>query len=264
MATERNLPNYFRSFADELNTTKNRIRNLIGEEHWGMDGSHKEAILRETLRKFLPSKFEVGSGFIIDDSGHSSSKQIDILIYDNASPLIYRSSEFVIVPRHYVRAVIEVKTDIYYKVQRESAFENLYSAQTILNTGANEVYTAIFAYDYKDIGQKRIEGVSTHIVKRMSEFYLRKYAEMNRHFAVCSEDEFLRKYCLSAFCINQQMYGLHWNNDDNPEFGMYNTEEKSFNFFVSNLLNTLDEKVQGSLWYPDEKESKRFFKISLL
>ncbi|TCP54627.1 hypothetical protein EV586_104248 [Tumebacillus sp. BK434] len=263
MSIVRDLPNYFRSFAEELNTTKNRVRNLIGETHWASDGSHKEAILRETLRKFLPSKYEIGSGFIIDDSGNSSSKQIDILIYDNASPVIFRSSEFVIVPRHYVKAVIEVKTDIYYKTQRESAFENLYSAQTILNDDTNDVYTAIFAYDYKDIETKSMHGVSEHIVTRISEFYIRKFEELNSRSTV-SKEMFLRKYSLSSFCINQQLYGLHWKNQRHPEFGIYNTEEKSFNFFVSNLLNTMDSKVSGRLWYPDEKESRKFLKRSLL
>lgn len=79
-------------------------------------------------------------------------------------------------------------------------------------------------------------------------------------------EEFLRK-ALSALCINQKLYGLNWNEDFHgpSKFGIYKTEQESFNFFVSNLLNSLDMTVNASktLWYPSEKESRIIIKEPL-
>ncbi|MGZ9817681.1 hypothetical protein ACXM0N_17520 [Peribacillus simplex] len=80
-------------------------------------------------------------------------------------------------------------------------------------------------------------------------------------------EEFLRKYSLSALCVNQKLYGLNWNGDFHKpsKFGIYKTEQDSFNFFVSNLLNSLDMTVNASktLWYPSEKESRVIIKEPL-
>ena len=41
-----------KSITEELDVVKNRIRNLIGNRHWGEEGRYKEAILKNILRKF--------------------------------------------------------------------------------------------------------------------------------------------------------------------------------------------------------------------
>jgi len=57
---------------------KNRIRNLIGSNHWGEDGRYKEIILMNFLKRFLPNNIEVGTGFIKE--GDNISTQIDIIV----------------------------------------------------------------------------------------------------------------------------------------------------------------------------------------
>ena len=49
------------SITKELEVTKDRVRNLIGNAHWGEEGRYKEEILKSTIRKFLPSNVSVGT-----------------------------------------------------------------------------------------------------------------------------------------------------------------------------------------------------------
>ena len=49
MPIQRNFLEYHKSIARELEATKDRIRQLIGDKHWLTDGEHKEAVLRRVL-----------------------------------------------------------------------------------------------------------------------------------------------------------------------------------------------------------------------
>ena len=60
------------------------------------------------LRGYLPPSVVVGSGFVVTPDGPSS--QIDVLIIDDAAPVLFRDGDFVISTADAVRAVIEVKT----------------------------------------------------------------------------------------------------------------------------------------------------------
>ena len=53
------------SITRELDVIKNRVRNLIGNANWSEEGRYKEAILKNVLRKFLPSNLSIGTGFIV-------------------------------------------------------------------------------------------------------------------------------------------------------------------------------------------------------
>lgn len=102
------------SFAHELHALSQRIRSLIS--HTGSVGTYRECLLQTLLRKSLPERYHVATGFI-----HGSSRQLDILIYDRIdyAPW-FREGDLVVVPRESVRAVIEVKTDLTTAAIRQS------------------------------------------------------------------------------------------------------------------------------------------------
>jgi hypothetical protein len=94
------------TFAAELSALSERIRLLIG--HPTEVGSYREGLLQNLLRKHLPERYHVATGFI-----HNCKKQIDILIYDRIEyPPLFREGDLVVVPAESVRAVIEVKTSL--------------------------------------------------------------------------------------------------------------------------------------------------------
>jgi len=61
------------------------------------------------LRAYLPERYTVDSGFVVDHKGNIS-EQIDIIIYDrHFTPFIFRGENVVYIPAEGVYAVFEVK-----------------------------------------------------------------------------------------------------------------------------------------------------------
>ena len=75
----------------------------------GIVGDATEDGWKEMLRNFLPGRYGVDSGKVIDSQGHQS-EQIDIIVYDTFySPLMFRIGDDIFVPAESVYAVFEVK-----------------------------------------------------------------------------------------------------------------------------------------------------------
>ncbi len=64
MPIEQDLLAYRESISHELEIEKDRVRRLIGSDHWLTDGEHKEILLRTILHKYLPDTVRVGTGFV--------------------------------------------------------------------------------------------------------------------------------------------------------------------------------------------------------
>lgn len=101
--------------------------NHEGAGHRGEDGRYVESILRETLKKFLPTGIEIFDGFILragvkgGNSGRARRKdadvhssQLDLIIYDAAEyPVYQRFGDTAVVLPEGVLAVISVKKNLY-------------------------------------------------------------------------------------------------------------------------------------------------------
>lgn len=94
------------SFADELSALSERIRRLV--RHSGTVGTYREGLLKSLLRRHLPERYHVATGFVL-----GCPRQVDVLIYDRIDYApIFREDDLVVVPPQSVRAVIEVKTTL--------------------------------------------------------------------------------------------------------------------------------------------------------
>lgn len=106
---------FSRTFTDEVRATIGRIDELIGEAHWPSVGNYKEGVIRRQLVDYLPSRYSVGTGFVLfpEDTAPVRSRQIDVLIWDshNYAPL-FRDGSFVIIPPQALRVAIEVKSTL--------------------------------------------------------------------------------------------------------------------------------------------------------
>lgn len=96
-------------------------------DHQGEKGRLNETHLKTILRRYLPTKFGVGTGFIVSRNSfkESTGPQLDIVIYDalNNSP-IYTSDAFSIFPVEMVYGYIEVKATIARRDIKEAFFKN--------------------------------------------------------------------------------------------------------------------------------------------
>src|SRR3989344_1191285 len=123
---------YFESFADEITSKFRRLSNLV--KHNTTSGDYHEEILRTVLRNFLSKRFSVKKGFIY--SGHEQvSKQIDLIVIDENSPMVYifQEGDFAIVIPEAVVAVMEIKTVIQ-KDDFIEALENIFSAKSLMTS----------------------------------------------------------------------------------------------------------------------------------
>lgn len=120
---------YLLSWAKELTSKANRVRDLIGNKHWPSDGRHKEIIIRDFLSRYLPTQSVIGTGFI---RGDELSTEVDILITDwGRHPPLFNEGGLHIVARESVLAVIEVKSTF-----SNQTIENAITSITKINSVA--------------------------------------------------------------------------------------------------------------------------------
>ncbi len=126
---EHNVPQqYYQLIIQQLQAEVHLIARLL--DHPGLQGEENEAILRNLLRRFLPTKYGVGSGVVIDHTGQQSN-QCDIVIYDAAAyPPIFALTSVHLFPVELVYATIEVKTTLT-AAKAGEAIENIHSVRTL-------------------------------------------------------------------------------------------------------------------------------------
>ena len=95
--------------------------------HPGEKGRAREDALRSFLADYLPGRFGVGTGFVIDATQRASA-QMDVAIFDKASAPVFKISESVqLFPVESVAAVLQVKSFLSGS-ELDSAMVNLESA----------------------------------------------------------------------------------------------------------------------------------------
>ena len=88
------------------------------------------------LRAYLPERYKVDNGFVVDYEG-SISDQIDIIIYDrHFTPFIFRGENIVYIPAEGVYAIFEVKPN-FSKSNYNYAVDKLNSVKKLKRTSAN-------------------------------------------------------------------------------------------------------------------------------
>jgi hypothetical protein len=80
--------------------------------HGATKGSAREASFIELLGTYLPRRYRVGRGFVVDCEGRCSD-QIDVVIYDRQySPFLFKEEGTFYIPAEGVYAIFEVKTTL--------------------------------------------------------------------------------------------------------------------------------------------------------
>ena len=144
---------YHRTIQQEFDALKDRIRYLMDDPHWLTDGEWKESILRKILRRQLPEDIGVGHGFIITDQ--RCSKQIDILVYNTAYPMVFRDGDLVFLHSDAVYGMVSVKNQADNSLVSKAIEELVYNLEVLysgfrhprrMNMGWDGV-AAFFSYE---------------------------------------------------------------------------------------------------------------------
>lgn len=248
------MPNYLeyrKSISNELISIKDRVRNFIDNKHWGEDGRYKEIILIETLKNLLPQNVTVATGFVMSDN-NQPSKQIDIIIYKNEYPVLFKLADFVVVPKESVIGIIEVKSKLD-SVKFTKAISNSRKNGELIG---NRIFNGIFGYETSF----RFNGTG------LSNNISRALAHNNGY--------------LNHVCLGKDYFMKYWRNG-NPRvndglrcYSSYEIPDLSFGYFISNLveityIQTNNDGISGNMrssLYPieDTKEAHRLAQYELL
>jgi len=214
-------------------------------QHRGVKGDVREDILKEFLKKYLPEKYGIAKGLVIDVNG-KQSKQQDILIYDKSiTPVFFLSQSETILPIESVLSIIEVKS-VLNKKQLIEALENIKSVKELEKNYLNKKSTNIYPFGF--------------IFCYTSSIQLDDIRKQYRDFFNSNAKEHIPT---AIFCLDKGSL-VHYNRTNlfsidlaltNPAFGINNVEEKSDNLMLFYIL------IVASLLY-EESAEKNFPDIS--
>ncbi|WP_291593367.1 DUF6602 domain-containing protein [Bacteroides sp.] len=234
-----NIRKFQESITQELDVVKNRVRNLIGDAHWGEEGRFKEVVLKNVLRKFLPNNLSVGTGFIIKATGLGDemkiSKQLDIIIYDNSLPLLFSEGDFIITTYKNVRGIIEVKSNITHNTLSNviSQFENSIKdfISDFKRVKSKKIFAGIFAFDF-------LEG---NINSGNIDDSLRNSRKIVNHISL-GKNYFIR------YWKNKDRLAIPVNGESDF-YNIYDIQDLSFSYFISNLIDIVCGGLDDRYWY---------------
>lgn len=246
-----NTIEFHKSTTLELKAIQDRIRNLV--PNWLEDGMYKETVLRGLIKNFLPRNFDIASGYVArqtDERGnHTVSKQIDIIIFDNAYPILFRKEELAIVTADSVRGIIEVKSSVDSENLNETLTKCNEKGEFIFNDRAQNsppLFNGIFYYN---LNSKTDNQILTYL--------------QNDALRVSNINP-TNKFIVDHISYGENKFFKFWKNElpepnriDGRRNFLYNVENLSFAFFISNLLSYLEPKsVERNkyLWFPVDKD----------
>lgn len=122
------LRQYYQGILLQLRAEVDFINSLF--HHQGVKGEGNETVLRDFIRKFIPKRYGIGTGVVIDRFGNQSH-QCDIIIYDTfLYPSLLSMSTVHLFPVDVVYATIEVKTTLTSEKSKE-ALQNITSVKKL-------------------------------------------------------------------------------------------------------------------------------------
>jgi hypothetical protein len=239
------LIEYHKTTTRELLILTNKVRSLI--DHWGEDGRYKEVVLKNIIKRFLPEKFTIGTGFVVKQTenrgDHMSSRQIDLIIYDDASAVLFKEGDFVIVTPDSVRAIIEVKANLYNQRLTDVVHRANENGQFIFSGKQNkseQFFNGIFGYEGYEHGLNTM-GIGVQV------------SEGDEGFRQQSS---YKKFKVNHIALNKDWFLKYWPDDALPH-SLYNITDLSFSFFISNLIDALANKSvkrNTFIWFATDKE----------
>lgn len=143
-----NFNAFWTSISREFESIGARFQDIIAGKHNLSEGTYRELILRNAIRRHLPESLDVCTGFICTDT--ACSTQIDLLIVDKQGFTLFREGDLRIVTPSAVRAIVEVKTKTIGPKQLATDFTKLAKNASIVaqaaTTHVKPFWAGLFSY----------------------------------------------------------------------------------------------------------------------
>lgn len=147
----------FDAVADRMRSDLAQARSVL--DHPGQKGSAAEEGFRQFLRDYLPGRFDVSTGTVVDSNGNAS-KQMDVIISDaGQTPVLFSSGENRVVPIEGVYAAIEIKSNLSAD-ELEGCFNNMQSLRALSRDA--QLGWGSFTYTYEMYGESWTDTWPAH------------------------------------------------------------------------------------------------------
>jgi hypothetical protein len=248
------LFDFYASQAEIMLAQYENIVQLLGPtDDWTAPGTHCEVLLRDFLRRNLPSTFSVDKGFIYGrrevDGVSKHCPEIDILIHDTSlyRPA-FRLEDFVIVQPEAVRGIIQVKRTLT-AAQLGNAVRNVVEAKRFVrdcktqpSVPLDQVFSAAVFFE---------DDISVPQNKPVSDTYKNQIVA---HFSEFKDGFTMPNYVGSLKHLSLLFFGL---NRQEMAYGVYNSVHKEKNAGLQGFLVQLSKAVlphgmQPRFQFPDD------------
>lgn len=167
------LKEVFKGIGNQMLNDFQHINEQI--KHVGERGGEREVTVMRFLASYLPSKYGVANGEIVDSQGQTS-RQCDIVIYDHAnSPLLLTGANYRVFPAESVYAVIEVKSSLRATALAEAA-ENIRSVKA-LKRDNGPIAGVVFAYR-SGRGSEPMDSIAEQLQRLNRELHPVEYIDL--------------------------------------------------------------------------------------
>lgn len=199
--------------------------------HKGERGSSREEILLSYLGNYIPTKYEMNSGIIIDATGEQSRQQ-DIIIYDSFnSPVLLNMESTRMVPIESVFSVIEVKSSLN-KTEISKCVNNISSVKSLVKNSLDSKNSPTAGFVFAFTSSTTLETLLDNLVEENNQ--VEKHKQIS---AVCILDK--------GLIVNISKKGLNdinlLPNEDSTLAIVKNTAENNLMLFYLLLMQYLNQ-----------------------
>lgn len=234
-----NLISYYESLGAELEALKNRIRYIMDDPHWLTDGEWKESVLKNVLRRHVPGTVNIGRGFIFTPERCSS--QIDILIYDNSYPILFKDGDLVFITPDAVCGIIEVKSKVDTNILRK-AIPKLSENARLINSKERNCFVGLFSYEVSD---------------SISDYWVLK------QLRDCAEGD--KRNVITHLSMGKSKFFRFWDIDpgdsrQHNKWHSYQLNNLAPSYFINNVLASISRSsitLNQEAWFPGESKERR-------
>lgn len=219
-----NLKQVFMAIGSHMLVDFDHFQSQIS--HPGEKGSEREIGLKSFLQTYLPERYGISNGEIVDTSNHAN-RQCDLIIYDRLNcPLLLAGKEYRIFPAEPVYAVVEVKS-VLTAGELKDATEKI---SVVKNLARENGVIAGIIFAYRSSWKKNsVQQGASHLQRINAKLHPKQYTDL--------------VYILDTGLI--ELYPLYTEEDNRMQV-LFDLEVPVLLWFYIRLLDLLSGKVSAN------------------
>lgn len=202
--------------------------------HSGTKGDNTEMNWISWFRDYLPERYKVDKGIVIDSTGRQS-QQIDLIIYDaQYSYLVFHQEDTILIPAESVYAVFEVKQNLN-KERIEYAGDKAKSVRTLFRTSAPIKHAG------GEFAPKELHEILAGILTTKCDWTVPIVDNVVKYIRELGRDSHLDFVCdisNNTFVIENNTFIKQYDETFTPEI-LFCEQDESLVFLLLNLLRRL-------------------------